>query len=537
MKKIINFVSLNKKKIFIGLGILVLLTTIALLLIFLVFKGNGNKIVKIKNGEYADDTKTYALLQPLTEGNLKYKVYGEGINYDKKDYVIKATNMSSGSHLLNGEYDISGGVDYSAETSTKEERLISKPVEINNHAILTIGGQVDSSMPYNISKASFDKERYLNAYFELPDGSLITVSSNSSPKIQVNIYNNEIRVVIVRGSAYFRIAKQAKNKIFSVQIADKIFSTNGNTEFFAYNYGKVATKEKTKLVRDEFKKMVSNNTEFIAEVEKNDNDTAIYTGSFSLIEGYGEISNRGGDTSIPMSMDGEYIFEYLYKLGGETTREGSNIYISPSEYISAGYYEQERGIWGTEKKYYDFLDEQKQINELDLGFNEIKEGKANITEIMAKYSTYFVDQFNARLKVKLADSKKYYDETGWEYKKCSSLGYYYVSSFGACCPEGYQINLVTGSCTIYNACDDGEHINNGKCCPDGYSLINNECVGVSTNNTCDLNDIKEYNYSGIDETKTYTCVDRTSIRGQVFCPKNDTPNLGAHVSKNGQCCY
>lgn len=150
---------------------------------------------------------------------------------------------------FNWEYDISGESLNSEETSIKEERLINKPpVDIANHSILTINEQSDPSMPYDIARASFDKKRYLNAYFELPDGSLITVSSNNSPKIQVNIYNNEIRVVMVRGSAYFRIAKQAKNKIFSIQIADQIFATNGNTEVFAYTYGKTITKETTRLV-------------------------------------------------------------------------------------------------------------------------------------------------------------------------------------------------------------------------------------------------------------------------------------------------
>lgn len=103
------------------------------------------------------------------------------------------------------------------------------------------------------------------------------------------------------------------------------------------------------------------------------------------------------------------------------------------------------------------------------------------------------------------------------------MGYYYVSSFGACCPEGYQINLTTGSCTSYNTCESGEHIDNDKCCPDGYKLINNECSGISNNNTCDASNIKPYNYSGIDDTKTYTCYDLTSIYGQVYCPIKMTP--------------
>lgn len=121
--------------------------------------------------------------------------------------------------------------------------------------------------------------------------------------------------------------------------------------------------------------MVGDNAKFINEVEKIDNDTSIYTGSFTLINGYGEISNRGSNNTTPMNLESEYIFEYLYRFGGDTVREGDTIYISSSEYVSAGYYEKERGIWGTEKKYYDFLDEQKELNELQLGFNKIRKAK------------------------------------------------------------------------------------------------------------------------------------------------------------------
>ena len=154
-------------------------------------------------GEYADDSKealsTIAQVYDTEDSEPAFKIYSQ------------RTGAIEG-------YEESGVEMYdTCEVEIKETDSITEigndPIERPNHCTL------------HFSYSS------LIAYILLPDGSLI--SADSDAVLQINMYENETRIVQLNGEAYYRIAKQPEDKIFTVQMGNEVFVATG-TEIFAH---------------------------------------------------------------------------------------------------------------------------------------------------------------------------------------------------------------------------------------------------------------------------------------------------------------
>lgn len=253
-------INLTKKHIIlISATLFILLASVS---IYLIFKNNrteeeNNHIVNINREEenkgYADDTQearteTYQKIYS-TETEPKILVYGE----------ISDNPYGEGSSSLNliekCEYE-----DKEAEENTYT--LGTTPIEVKNHCILNLTYQADLSETVDT----------LTAYLVLPDNSLIALSSNDTPSIQINIFDHEIRVVQQTGFAYYRISPKENKDIFTIEMPlySQIFTATG--------------------------------TEVYAELGFNQESDSLYglnegeySGGFFLFDGAGNITKRGSN--------------------------------------------------------------------------------------------------------------------------------------------------------------------------------------------------------------------------------------------------
>lgn len=125
-----------------------------------------------------------------TETDPKILVYGEIADnpWGTEPYTIDLTEKC--------EYE-----DKETEESTYV--LGSTPIEVRNHCILTLSHTVDPT----------ETQDTLTAYLVLPDNSVISLSSNGFPTMQVNIYEKETRIVQMNSLAYYRISPQEDSHI------------------------------------------------------------------------------------------------------------------------------------------------------------------------------------------------------------------------------------------------------------------------------------------------------------------------------------
>jgi hypothetical protein len=410
MKKLFNG-KLNKKIIIISS---IVLTLIICSIIFLIPKDKDkvvNNVVNKKGYALDNEKEQTVLYQPIKESNIKFKVYGEiskGLNLSGYDGRLRIKTKCT-----IGLYDESNIGD-SKKEDIEEDKMYTlgdKPVELNNHCIVYINetelNGFDYSSPYDYENHKFLQRLYLTAYIELPDGSLISLISYGSPKMQVNIYDNETRIVLEKGSAYFRIARQEKNKVFTVQVGNKIFRTNGESEFFATTDTlrsslKQSDADILKLV-DEFIIASKGNNKWKEDIET---PSLIYNSSFELIKGIGVISDRGSSKTEKLKKEK---YEFLYYFArhfdeGKTTKTGNIINITePSTkeyYTSIGYYEKIRGMWGISSNVYDNLDYQLSLNNLDLNMDKIITKEAKPSNVVPKYLTYYKKQVTKRVEEK-----------------------------------------------------------------------------------------------------------------------------------------
>lgn len=542
LKKLLSFLTTNRKKvIIITLAIIVLVSILIVLLSLKKEKEETDDIVKLKDGEYSNDLSTGFIYQKIELDDVKFKVYGENASYNNKDYYLSMNIKSKGTHINSYEYDLEGQVFEESKIDTYE--LKNEAIEVCNHCIFSITQKLNPSIQYDIKDVSWEKELYMNAYVELPDGSLITISSYDSPVVQINIYENETRVIIGNGLAYFRITKQEKNKIFTVQIADKVFGTKDGAELLAYSNVESLTEKNADIIKQQFNTKLDSNSDYIKQY--NDDDFVMNKGEYSInefykIKGTGQLLDRSFKNTEDMLSD-EYIFSYYYLMGGDTVKEGNTIYVTTSKYISDGFYNNNNKIWGVNDTVYDFLDYQKELNNKGINLEKIYIEKQNINEIINSYRTYFGQQFTQNIELKKQTFTNFFTDEGWTQKICNSYGYYYVPSMNACCNEGYLPDLLESNCKRYHQCSSGySYISDNKCCPYGYTLSEDKssCVGL-----LDSSKNKEYllenekSYTGINTTKQYTCVEMTSLVGKVFCPSGQKTSLGAYISKDGKCCY
>ena len=191
-----------------------------------------------------------------TETDPKILVYGEIADnpLGTEPYTIDLTEKC--------EYE-----DKETEESTYV--LGSTPIEVRNHCILTLSHTVDPT----------ETQDTLTAYLVLPDNSVISLSSNGFPTMQVNIYEKETRIVQMNSLAYYRISPQEDSHIFTVELPllSRIFTATG-TELYA----------EMGFTEGSFPQY--------------DLDEGNYAGGFFLYEGSGNI-RKTGSTEILESMD------------------------------------------------------------------------------------------------------------------------------------------------------------------------------------------------------------------------------------------
>jgi hypothetical protein len=213
-------INLTKKQIIIiSISAFILLASISISAILKNDTEGGNNTVNINREErqegYADDTQealssTWQKIYS-TETEPKILVYGE----------ISDNPYGEGSQSLS----LTEKCEYEdKDTEENTYTLGTAPIEVKNHCILNLAYQADLSETVDT----------LTAYLVLPDNSLIALSSNDFPSVQINIFDNEIRIVQLTGSAYYRISPKEYGDIFTVEIPlfSQIFTATG-TEIFA----------------------------------------------------------------------------------------------------------------------------------------------------------------------------------------------------------------------------------------------------------------------------------------------------------------
>lgn len=209
-------INLSKKQILlicIPLAVLILLVGA-----YFILKTTGivdfgkNPIANTTGSDYADDSENArsTLFQTYTAKDTEttFKVYAD-MEFDE------------------GVMEMTESCTYTDDTEPTDTVYTVGPIptEIKNHCLL-------SFTEFYGKSGFFKTNEPFNAYILLPDGSLITVTTEENPTIQVNIYEKETRIVLLNGYAYFRVAPQEKDHKFSVQMMDRVMYVTG-TEFFA----------------------------------------------------------------------------------------------------------------------------------------------------------------------------------------------------------------------------------------------------------------------------------------------------------------
>ncbi|MCX6806757.1 MAG: hypothetical protein NT135_01390 [Candidatus Berkelbacteria bacterium] len=287
---------MNKKIIWIAGGVLLLLIICAAAYFFLLRP-------RIQAGSLPDDSS--AALVELTQaypGNdtgPTFQVFAEKpqapVGQDSSDLATVTIADSCDANYTEG-----------GASTLVDEKGIEKP----NHCIV------------HLRQKGYKGASYLSAYLILSDGSLIAVNTASSvgnmgADIQVNMYKNETRIVQLYGDAYYRIAKQPKGKVFTIQISDQVFTATGTATFARQIPG--YTKTPPDLSSMAGKSMEEMKTAMETMITP---EFAVY---FGVTEGSGTIGKRGDDDSSDLNMEkgNYYAFSYQHlgksesqKLGG-----------------------------------------------------------------------------------------------------------------------------------------------------------------------------------------------------------------------------
>ncbi len=399
--------NLTKKQIVIISSSVLLLAAIVLVLVLVLKKPNSTKslaqTIDRSNSaglELADDSATAKSSTSLqtayaTKDGTKIKVYGETVKklYDKGNNAIQMTESC--------QYE---GTDKEEETTYT---LGTEPVEVNNHCKLTFPVVFDASETVNT----------LTAYILLPDNSLISVSSNNSSSLQINIYKNETRIVQVTGEAYYRIAPQGNNKIFTVQMMNLIFTATGTEIYTEEGFGTTA------------------NSTF--GISKGD-----LTGGFFLYDGSGNLTKRGSNDVIQKMSSSDdtstYYFSYMKffaeKIPGVT---------DALDVLGRG----------------DFLTNQKALSE-KYGFGKFKEFTTD------KLEAFIYNHISDTQALSVTNVEKKYKEINdeWEAlkeKNSSSKNNSSSSSDDTCVSSGAEYQLCSMAVSLGSA-----HMAGGKCCFD-----------------------------------------------------------------------
>lgn len=401
-------INLSKKSlIIISSSVVLVILLVIILSIVLKKPSNQNSLAQtIDRGntaglELADDSseaksdslqKSYA-----TKDGYKIKVYGE---------TTKHLYSSGNQGII-----MMQSCQYEGEASPEETNITlgATPIEVDNHCNLTFEAAFDSS----------DTVDTLNAYILLPDNSMIVASSNHFTSLQVNMYKNETRVVQITGEAYYRIAPQGDNKIFTVQMLGEIFTATGTELYTELGFAN------------------SSNSTF--GINKDD-----LTGGFFLYEGNGYLTDRGSNDVIQnmSSSDNSNVFYMsfakfvLEKIPGVT---------DAIDVLGRG----------------DFLTNQKALSE-QYGFGNFKQFTTD------KLNAFVYDNINKIQTQSVSNVEKKYKEINDEWEALQAEHLSSSTSSGGSSNNDYE---CVSSGASYQLCSmaiklGSAHMSGGKCCFD-----------------------------------------------------------------------
>ena len=554
MKNIVSqFSKLTKKNItIIGIifGVLIIGTVITIYLLKgkgLTSQGNSRKYNYVSQEGYAKDSgkDLDSLIQDFGDESPKYKIYGEvgSIKFgyvDSKSSPLRQEERITSIHIDCGESvtepTVEGDVIYIEEPSEEDIPeyatipLGEEPVEVGNHCT------VQFNIPYTNNAARESGEPYynLNSYIELPDGSLITITSVpdiyvlNDPEIQVNIFENETRIVLVSGAAYFRVVQQAEGKIFSVQVNDRIYKTVGPAEFFANAdsglkvFDKTGNTAEVQVLYSEYYMSLDGGQRFLDELATDDDGGALETGGFRFISGEGDIWVRGTNEKVKSEINKTYVVAY-----GQIYSDGKSKNLS-----SAGYVEEVNITRYMPNIYSTFIFTQIQLNSATIGLGNItgSDGKGTSNKVStyvkhykATWKTYTENQI---AEIIAQDEKEEAEEARAAASRSASYsvscpsGYYYIGG-NSCCPNGYTYDSSRDKCTKTTYYSNTTKTPSYTPSTGSSSSSGSSSSGSTGTNTC------------VRPDPMPACFDMSISSGQ--CP-NGVPKSGFYVS-NGQCCH
>lgn len=540
---------LTKKKIVIISSIFLVIVIGTVLAVNLAKKGNssplGGAYDYVSPEGYAEDSKEYIdsnfLYQDFGKQEPKYKVYGE-TGYTKFGFVdstrspLRSEERITSIHVDCGENIVKPKGNVIIVEEVPEEDipeyttipLGDEPVEVGNHCAVQFNASYENMAAQEAGEIYFN----LNSYLVLPDGSLITVTSLSDifadqPEIQVNIFENETRVVMMDGGAYFRIVKQPEGKIFSIQIYDRIFKTTGPAELFASTmngaklWDTAGNLSKEQVLHSEYYTSFDGGQKFLDLTKDEEGKGFLDTGAFRLIAGEGDLWVRGTNEKEKFESNKTYIIADSQE---PTTLSGAP-HIS-----SAGYVEDDVLSRYIPNTYTIFITSQIALNNSEIGLNVSNtDGKSTGNKVSAyvkhykstwkKYIENQIEEIVAQEEQKQAE-----EQAREEARRASNSltitcpkGMYYIGG-NSCCPNGYLYNSSMDKCT--KTTYYSQNTKTPRYNPSNGSSPSNSS-GSSSNSSC--------------EGMSYeACFPMDISSGQ--CP-NGVPLTSNFFVKNGECCH
>ncbi|MFZ2664403.1 MAG: hypothetical protein WAX66_03505 [Patescibacteria group bacterium] len=456
MKKLtLPKITLSKKQLLlicIPISIIILLVTG-----FFILKGMGkiNWIEKTEDNQttkgFADDSEAalQALTQPydLEDSTPTFDLYGE-VGYDnetipvvvlRSDYSVDAEPCSYNTLL-------------SDEDNTECLILGREKLVIPNHATTQIHT--------NSYKEEYETGKTItySAYALLPDESMVSMTNNS--KLQFNFYDNETRIVQMKGQAYYRVNKQPEGHKFTIQAGDRIIElSDAEITLSIYEDGLANYQDKKNV---EESNLVGNNLK-----------ADIY-----IIYGSANIYTRGSSNSNTIALSGDN-YSHIIKFKDTGTRKSTD--ESSEEII----YQRELFT-----KYSAYFTNQIMfsVNSYGLGnFNsQNTQDKSNMLAVRFNSVETFAYNYVQAYTEDMDNFKKEWNDYINKASTCQE-GWYKIENVG-CCPDGYVYNSTRKTCTkttTYYYCEDGWTLKNGMCYKNGSSSTIGQTPGSnSTDSLC-----------------------------------------------------
>jgi hypothetical protein len=397
---------------------------------------------------------------------------------------------------------------------------------------------------------------WLTAYADLPDGTLVSISSYNSPYFQINIYENETRVVLsddFGGAMYFRVP-DLNGRILTVQVGNKLFKTLGNSEFMVYSKSGFSNKtDEEKNAITEFLNFIGAN-KYISNINEVYSDIGARIGGFVPVSGEVSVLTRG--TTKEENINNEYRFlyykkdyKYIFNINISETDVEPEYYTN--EYLSVGKEFSDSDYIIGKEEYYGILKDQKNLNKTNYGFNKVlSKTNDSISSIMKKYVPDFLEyslniirDYNAQRAKNSVCGNDFLDALD----NCGCKdGWYHIKGVG-CCPNGYTYSESKNQCVstiIVSSCPSGTYdVGNDKCCPTGTTLSSNglSCVSSTNKKTTPSYFSSDTNPATNKTTDTNINTDDNNGGGcvpQAICGPKDERSCSFYgmYEKNGECC-